>query len=107
MDFNTGGSGTGGTGTGGTPPPSGAGRGLSGGLVREFTLSDPVGSFVATVRGVVLSPATFFRGIRKSGDYVGPVVFALICSVVAGVLGAVVSLLTNLIAGNGAGAALG
>ncbi|WP_119067698.1 YIP1 family protein [Rubrobacter indicoceani] len=89
MDFNTGGPG-----------------GVSEGAV-EFSLSDPVGSFVATVRGVVLSPVAFFRGIRRSGDFVGPLVFALICSVVAGILAAFVSLLANLVSGNGFGAAVG
>lgn len=99
MDFNTGGSGA------GDAPRSGA-VGSAGG-VTEFSLSDPVGSFIATVRGVVLSPVQFFRGIRTSGDFVGPMVFALICSVISGILGAFISLISNLIFGNGAGAAVG
>lgn len=100
MDFNTGGSGT-----GGAPPPTQTGGRMPAGG-QEFTLSDPVGSFIATVRGVVLSPVSFFRGIRRSGDFVGPIVFALVCSVISGVLGGTLGLLSNVIAGNGVVAAL-
>ena len=65
-------------------PPSGASAGGSGG---EFNLSDPVNSFVSTVRRVVLDPVGFFRGLPTRGGFVNPLVFALICSVVAAVLG--------------------
>lgn len=67
-------------------------------------MSDPVGSFVATVRGVLLNPAAFFRGMRKSGDFVGPLIFAVICAVIYGALAGVIGLVGGLIAGDiGAG----
>lgn len=71
MDFNTGGAGAG---SGG-----GGGRAVSGGASGEFDYRDPVQTFIATVRGVVLRPAEFFRGILRSGDLLNPLIFALIC----------------------------
>lgn len=69
----------------------------------EFTIADPVGSFMSTVTGVVTAPAVFFNNIRKVGDFVSPLVFSLICYAIAGVLGGIVAL----IRGNGIGQALG
>jgi len=103
MDFNTGSSGgrpddesrplysgeTGGT--AGGPP-----RGPVGGAGQEFSLSDPVGSFISTVRSVLLNPVGFFRGIARQGDFVNPLVFALICAVINGILGGIIGFLISL-----------
>ncbi len=68
----------------------------------EFTMADPVGNFMSTVTGVVTAPAVFFNNIRKTGDFVSPLVFSLICYAIAGVLGGIFAL----ILGNGIGQAL-
>ena len=101
MDFNTGG-GSGrpddrplyGDETGG--PVRGPERGPVGGSGGEFNLQDPVNSFISTVRGVILNPVGFFRGIARQGDFVNPLIFALICGVVNGILGGIVGFLISL-----------
>ncbi|MGH3090461.1 MAG: YIP1 family protein [Rubrobacteraceae bacterium] len=97
MDFNTGSSGS----SGPPPPPrnepSASSSGVSAG---EFNLSDPVQSFISTVRGMVLNPVGFFRGMRKSGDFVNPLVFTLICALVGGILAGVLTFLFTLIVGD-------
>ncbi len=95
MDFNTGSPGSGGP----PPPPRQSGPSTSG-ASGEFNLSDPVQSFIRTVRGVVLNPVGFFRGMQKSGDYVNPLVFTLICAVIGGVLAGIVSFLSGLLIGD-------
>lgn len=108
MDFNTGG-GTGGTaspggssgGTGGAPPR------MTGGTGGEFDYRDPVQSFVRTVTSIVTSPAAFFRGIRRRGDFINPLVFAVICAVISGVLSGIIGFLIALVTDSGAGAAFG
>jgi hypothetical protein len=92
MDFNTG---TGGTGEsrGSSPPPSdpgGSSRRTPSAGATEFTYTDPVPSLIDTVRSVVLAPADFFRGIRRQGDFLNPLVFALICASVGAVLGGII-----------------
>ena len=79
MDFNTesgdrGGSGRSPGGSGG-PPPRVSG-GVSGG---EFNYQDPVQSFISTVQRVVLQPVDFFRGVPRRGDFINPLIFAIIC----------------------------
>jgi hypothetical protein len=72
---------------GGTPPR------VSGGAVgAEFNYSDPVQSFINAVRGVVTAPVGFFRGIRRQGDFVNPLIFAIICYEVSAILGGLLSL---------------
>ena len=83
MDFNTGGS-------GGQNPndpsrplfggesPRTSPSGPTGGIGGEFTLSDPVGSFVRTSVSVVTQPTNFFRGMVRQGNFANPMVFALI-----------------------------
>ncbi len=78
MDFNTGSGGSGGS----SGPPRVSG-GASGG---EFDYSDPVQSFINAVRGVVPRPVDFFRGIRREGDFVNPLIFAIICYEVSAIL---------------------
>jgi hypothetical protein len=92
VDFNTesgdrGGSGRSPGGPGG-PPPRVSG-GVSGG---EFNYQDPVQSFINAVRGVVTAPVGFFRGIRREGDFVNPLIFAVICYEVSAILGGLLSL---------------
>ncbi len=93
MDFNTGG----GSGRpddrplygeeGGRPARGGPAPGPGG----EFNLQDPVNSFVGTVRALVLNPVGFFRGMARGGDFVSPLVFALICAVVNAILTGIIS----------------
>jgi len=93
VDFNTesgGSQGSGGSpgGPGGAPPRRASG-GASGG---EFDYQDPVQSFINAVRNVVTSPAGYFRGIRRQGDFVNPLLFAIICYEVSAILGGLLSL---------------
>jgi hypothetical protein len=116
MDFNTGSSGgrpddqsrplygeeTGGT--AGDPP-----RGPAASPAGEFSLQDPVGSFISTTRGVVLSPVNFFRSIARRGDFINPLLYALICALIAAFLGGLLGLLGGLlfaVPGDDTGAAL-
>lgn len=55
--------------------------------MEEFTYTDPLASFVGTVRDLVTRPVGFFRGIARRGDYANPLVFALVCTVISAVLG--------------------
>lgn len=81
MDFNTGPeSGR------SSPEPGGTQRPAAGGAGGEFTLSDPVGSFIRTVVAVVTQPVPFFRGIARQGDFINPLVFALICALISAFL---------------------
>ena len=84
VDFNTGSGGSGGS----SGPPRVSG-GASGG---EFDYSDPVQSFINAVRGVVTAPVGFFRGIRREGDFVNPLIFAIICYEVSAILGGLLGL---------------
>lgn len=101
MDFNTGGGSRrpddrplfgGETGR----PTGDPGRGPVGGPAGEFDLQDPLNSFIATVRAVVLDPVGFFRGIRQQGDFVNPLVFAVICALINGILGGIIGFLISL-----------
>jgi hypothetical protein len=93
MDFNTG---TGGTGSsGGTPPePEGSSPGTDrSAAAAEFRYTDPVQTFIATVQAVVLRPADFFSGILRQGDFINPLIFAIICYEAAAILGGLLSLI--------------
>ena len=84
VDFNTGSGSSGGA----SGPPR-----VSGGASNvEFDYSDPVQSFINAVRGVVTAPVGFFRGIRREGDFVNPLIFAIICYEVSAILGGLLSL---------------
>ncbi len=92
MEFNTG---TGGTGdAGGSPPgPGGPSLGASGSAAgAEFRYTDPVQTFISTVRSVVLQPVDFYRGILRQGDFINPLIFAIICYEVAAILGGLIAL---------------
>src|SRR5918998_770741 len=107
VDFNRGsggGSGAGGSSGGaGVPPPPRVSGSASGGT--DFNYRDLGPSFVQTAREVLFNPVGFFRGISRQGDYLNPLVFAIICALLSAVIGAVLQLVINLIAGNGVGPA--
>ena len=102
MDFNTGSS-SGRPDDESRPPYGGERGGTTGGPPRgpagsprgDFSLQDPVGSFVSTVRGVLLNPTSFFRGIARQGDFVNPLIFALICALISALLGGIISLVLS------------
>lgn len=51
-----------------------------------------VSSFVRTVRGVILHPTAFFSGLPRRGGLLDPLLFALICTEIAVVLGGLLRL---------------
>jgi hypothetical protein len=108
VDFNTGsggGSGAGGSSGGaGVPPPPRVSRGVSGG---DFDYRDLVPSFVQTVREVLFNPVNFFRSIRREGDFLNPLLFAIICALISGVLGGILRMIFTLVRGEGFGGAVG
>lgn len=53
---------------------------------RDFDVSRPVETFVPVGRAVVLQPLAFFTAMPRIGGYVNPLVFALICSGISGIL---------------------
>ena len=55
-------------------------------------LSNPVGSFTDVVRRVVARPAEFFSGIPRRGNYLAPLIFALICIEISTILGGLLRL---------------
>ncbi len=91
MDFNTGSGGTEGSGGSSpgpsTPPPRTSGVAQGG----EFNYTDPVQSFISTVQRVVLQPADFYRGILRQGDFINPLIFAIICYEVSAILGGIIA----------------
>jgi hypothetical protein len=89
MDFNTGTGGAGGSPSGTGGPSLGASGRAAG---AEFRYTDAVQTFIATVRGVVLQPVSFFRGILRQGDFVNPLIFAIICYEVSAILGGLLQL---------------
>jgi hypothetical protein len=92
MDFNTGTGGTessGGSPRGGGGPSPGPSRSAA---ATEFRYTDPVQTFIATVQAVVLRPVDFFRGILRQGDFINPLIFAIICYEVAAILGGLLGL---------------
>jgi len=105
MEFDTGnrpdpaGSGGAGGGAGLRPP----GRSASAG--EEFDYRDPVGTFVRATRGALTSPASFFRGMTRSGDFVNPILYALICYEIYAVLAGIIGLLFGGLASLGSGTA--
>jgi hypothetical protein len=64
----------------------------SGSAGGDYDLSNPVGSFADVVRRVVARPAEFFSGILRRGNYLAPLVFALICIEISTILGGLLRL---------------
>jgi hypothetical protein len=49
----------------------------------------------------------FFRSIRREGDFLNPLLFAIICALITGVISGILRLIFSLIRGEGFGGALG
>jgi hypothetical protein len=107
VDFNTGsggGSGAGGSSGGaGVPPPPRVSGGATGG---DFDYRQLVPSFIATVREVLFNPVNFFRSIRREGDFLNPLLFAIICSLITSIIGGFIGLIVSLITGEGFGSSI-
>jgi hypothetical protein len=58
----------------------------------DYDLSNPVGSFTDVVRRVVARPVEFFSGIPRRGNYLAPLIFALICIEISTILGGLLRL---------------
>ena len=58
----------------------------------DYDLSNPVESFADVVRRIVLQPVGFFAGLPQRGSLLNPLVFALICTEIAAILGGILSL---------------
>ena len=105
MKFDTGNrpdpAGSGGSGGGaGVGPP-----GMSASAGEEFDYRDPVGSFVRATRGALTRPAGFFRGMTRSGDFLNPILYALICYEIYAVLAGIIALFFGGLASLGSGTA--
>ncbi|CAN5730677.1 hypothetical protein BH18ACT11_BH18ACT11_14530 [soil metagenome] len=106
VDFNTGSgesSGAGGSSGGtGAPPPRVSGAATGG----DFDYRNLGPSFVQTAREVLFNPVGFFRAIRREGDFLNPLIFAVICSLISAVIGGVLGFVISLATGNGIGGSL-
>jgi hypothetical protein len=105
MEFDTGSradpAGSGGSGGGaGVRPP-----GMAASVGEEFDYKDPVGTFVRATRGVLTRPVDFFRGMTRQGDFVTPILYALICYEIYAVLAGILGLLFGGLASIGSGSA--
>ncbi|MGB3681089.1 MAG: YIP1 family protein [Rubrobacteraceae bacterium] len=80
-------------GVAGGGPGEGPGGASMGSTATEFTYTDPVQSFVGTVRDLVTRPIGFFRGIARRGDFVNPLIFALVCTVISAAIGGLLGVL--------------
>jgi hypothetical protein len=76
---------------GSSPEPEDESRTRSGGG-GEFTYTDPVQSFLETVRRLVQGPTDFFQGITRAGDFINPAIFAVICYEVFVILSGILAL---------------
>ncbi len=84
-------------------------RASTGTTTAEFAYTDPVQSFVGTVRDLVTRPVGFFRDIARRGDFVNPLIFALVCAVASAAIGGFLGVLyaTVGIGDTGLGEAIG
>jgi hypothetical protein len=62
-------------------------RASTGSATAEFSYTNPVESFVGTARDLVTRPVDFFRSMARRGDFVNPVIFALVCAVISASIG--------------------
>lgn len=85
------------------PPPRVSGSTTGG----DFDYRNLGPSFVQTAREVLFNPVGFFRGIRREGDFLNPLLFAVICALISGVIGGVLAFVISLATGNGIGGSLG
>ncbi len=58
----------------------------------DYDLSNPVNSFVEVVGRVARSPTEFFSSIPRRGNFLAPLVFALICTEISAILGGLLRL---------------
>lgn len=74
-----------------------------------YDLSNPVDSFIATVREIVTQPVGFFRSITRRDGLKSPIAFAMICAFIGALLGGVLAVLASVVGiGNqGIGGAIG
>lgn len=72
---------------------------MRGAKAPEFSLDRPVSSAVAAIRAVLFSPRAYFANFPAEGPLREPILFALLVGTVTGVLGAVVALISNALAG--------
>jgi hypothetical protein len=63
----------------------------------EFDYRDPIQSFVATVRALATEPVAFFSRMLRQGDLVNPLIFAVVCSEIAAILGGVLAVLAAIL----------
>ena len=101
--------------TGSRPDPAGSGDSSGGAGVRppgmsasaggEFDYRDPVQSFVRATRGVLTRPVDFFRGMTRQGDFVNPILYALISYEIYALLSGLIGLFFGGIASLGSGSA--
>lgn len=91
MDFDTT------SGPGGPPrsPSVAAGRGPG----REFNYSDPVSSFVDTLKRVLFSPKEFFRDMPPRGSSLNPLIFAIVCALIGALVGGAFNQLARAVPG--------
>ena len=62
-------------------------RASTGSATAEFTYTNPVESFVGTVRDLITRPVAFFRDMARRGDFGNPLLFALVCAVISAAIG--------------------
>ena len=67
----------------------------------DYDLSNPVGGFVEVVRRVVTGPAEFFSSIPKRGNYLAPLILALVCVEISTILGGLLRLVLRTEAAGG------
>ena len=93
----------------GDDPGEGPGGASTGSTTAEFTYTDLVQSFVGTVGDLVTRPAEFFRGIARRGDFVNPLIFAVVCTVISAAIGGFLGILYAIvgIGDGGVGGAVG
>ncbi|WP_047865564.1 YIP1 family protein [Rubrobacter aplysinae] len=74
-----------------------------------YSLSDPVDSFVATVRALIVQPAEFFRGVALRDGLLNPIGFAVICALIGAFLGGLITIFAAVvgIGDQGIGGAVG
>lgn len=85
------------TGSGGRGSGDGEGDSRSSGIAGSpeggYELSDPVNSFVATIRELVTQPAGFFRSLNNRDALRNPIAFAMICVFIGAFLGGLLAIL--------------
>jgi hypothetical protein len=58
----------------------------------DYDLSNPIKSFVEVVGRVVRRPSEFFSSIPRRGNFLAPLVFAIICIEISAILGGLLGL---------------